>query len=71
VNQEEVVDRIRLDLYYLARIGGTQESAAKSLGISPQYLSDVLKGRREPGPKVLKALGLVRKVTYERSKQDD
>lgn len=45
--------------------GGSQKTVAFNLGISPQYLNDVLKYRREPGPKILKALGLVKKVTYE------
>ena len=35
--------------------------------VSPAYLSDVLKGRREPGEKILAALGLER-ITYYRQK---
>lgn len=31
---------------------GTQKMVAKRIGISPAYLSDVLLGRREPGPKI-------------------
>lgn len=31
---------------------------AKEIGVTNQYLSDVMKGRREPGPKVLHFLGL-------------
>lgn len=38
---------------------------ARALGISPTYLSDVMCGRRKPGPKILKALGLKRIVTYQ------
>jgi DNA-binding transcriptional regulator YdaS (Cro superfamily) len=45
---------------------GSQTEAAKSLGISPQYLSDVLLGRRAPGKKILAALGLQRRMVYER-----
>ena len=33
--------------------------------VSPAYLSDVLAGRREPGPKILAALGLSRRTVYE------
>jgi len=39
-------------------------SAARALGISPQYMCDVLAGAREPGEKLLAALGLRRVVTY-------
>ena len=35
---------------------------AKKLQISPPYLSDILLGKRSPGPKVLKRLGLTRRV---------
>ena len=41
------------------------KQAATNLGISPQYLSDVIAGRRAPGAKILTALGLRRVVTYE------
>lgn len=46
----------------------TQKALAKRLGISAQYLSDILKGRREPGQKMLDALGLERVITYESKK---
>lgn len=46
--------------------GRTQAAVARELGISPAYLCDILAGRREPGPSVLKALGLERKISYER-----
>lgn len=36
----------------------TQKALAREWRISPQYLSDVLLGRRKPGPKILKRLGL-------------
>lgn len=37
-------------------------AAAKRWKISPAYLSDVLNGRRNPGPAILKPLGYVRVV---------
>lgn len=43
---------------------GTQSAVAKKLGISPMYLSDLIRKRREPGEKVLKSLGLVRVIVY-------
>lgn len=47
------------------KAAGEQRLAAKQLGVSPQYLCDVLKRRREPGSKLLKALGYRRVVIYE------
>jgi transcriptional regulator with XRE-family HTH domain len=35
---------------------------AKTLNISAAYLSDVYRGRRDPGPALLEHLGLERKV---------
>lgn len=43
---------------------GSQTKAADSFGISAQYLNDVLTGKREPGGKLLTAMGLERVVTY-------
>ncbi len=45
-------------------------SWAERHGITRQYLSDILLGRRAPGPPVLKALGLRKissSVAYEKS----
>jgi hypothetical protein len=48
-----------------ARLGkGSQAELARELDVSPQYLHDVLNGRREPGRKILKALGVERVVSY-------
>jgi transcriptional regulator with XRE-family HTH domain len=47
----------------------SQIDVAESLGISPQYLSDVINERRAPGKKVLKALGLKLVKSYERIKK--
>ena len=44
---------------------GTQTALSSGLDISPAYLSDILKGKREPGAKVLASLGLRRIVRYE------
>lgn len=45
------------------RAGG-QKAFAEMHGISPQWVSDVLNARKEPGPSILSALGLVKVVTY-------
>jgi len=43
---------------------GTQKAAAEKLGVSQQYLSDVLNEAREPGPLILSGLGIERVVIY-------
>ena len=47
--------------------GGTLTDLAKQLGVSVQYLHDVVKNRRKPGRKLLKGMGLERKVEYVRA----
>lgn len=49
-----------------AKRAGSQQALAEMLGVTPAYLSDVLAGRRAPGPKLLQALGLRRQVAYVR-----
>lgn len=48
---------------------GSQTAAARVLGVSTAYLSDILNGRRDPGKKVLDKLGLESSVIYT-PKQD-
>lgn len=43
---------------------GTQKDLAVKLGVSAAYLGDVLMGRKEPGKKLLKSLGLRRESIY-------
>lgn len=45
---------------------GSQQAWAQEHGVSPQYVGDVLMGRREPGDKILGGLQLRKIVTYER-----
>lgn len=47
---------------------GTQKDIAARLGVSATYLGEVLRGIKEPGPKILAAMGLERVVTYQRKK---
>ena len=49
---------------------GTQKAAAEFLGISEQFLTDLRKGRRGPGKKVLDKLGLESSVIYTPKQQD-
>jgi transcriptional regulator with XRE-family HTH domain len=59
-----VMDPIKILKARIAKQSGS--AVAKELGVSPAYLSDVMRGKREPGPKILEPLGLVRVVTYRR-----
>lgn len=43
---------------------GSQKAYAAAIGVSAQYLSEVLAGTRAPGEKILKALGLRKIVVY-------
>lgn len=45
----------------------SQAQAADALGVSSQYLNDVITGTRRPGPKILRALKLRRVFRYEES----
>lgn len=38
---------------------------ADELGIAGSYLCEIFKGKRNPGPKVLDALGLIQKTIYQ------
>lgn len=49
---------------------GTQKAFAERAGITATYLHDVLNGRRDPGPKILKALSLRKVTRYERIKTE-
>lgn len=44
----------------------TAVELAADLGITPQYLSDVYLGKREPGVSILEKLGLYREWAYYR-----
>lgn len=44
------------------RKSGSQKASAASLGISTQYLNDLLRGRREASDNVLSKMGLRRVV---------
>ena len=61
MTKAELLRRLR----FLSRQAGSQEALARQCRVSPSYLSDVLRGRREPGDKLLRALGILRVVEYE------
>lgn len=57
---QEMIDRLRVAV----NREGSQKNFAERHDISEQYLSDVLRGRREPGQKILDAIGVERVVVY-------
>lgn len=58
-------DTVIKKIEQIIRERGTNKAAAQFLGVSQQYLSDLLKGRRDPGVKILSKLGLQSRVIYE------
>lgn len=58
-----------LDVYTILRNkckeAGGQSAFAKQHGVSVAYVSDVINGRKDPGPALLRAIGVKRVVTYE------
>lgn len=72
MNKSSLIGRWELlaDLRRFVAAMGSQQAAARRLGVSGAYLSDVLNERREPAAKLLKALGYRRAVLYERDVKD-
>ncbi len=58
--------RIRRLLRKRVRRHGTQLATARALGISSQYLNDVLRERREISDKLANALGFDRVIVFQR-----
>ncbi len=61
MNEQAVIELVRREK---ARAGGVS-ALAREWGVSPCYISQVLKGRMRPGPRILKPLGLKRVATVE------
>ncbi len=65
IQHAEVCRRLEREI----ELNGSLRRAAAALRVSPQYLSAVLSGQRQIGPKLLRPLKLRRKVvkviTYE------
>ena len=45
---------------------GSFAKLAQRIGISAAYMSDVMSGKRNPGPKILQYLGLEKRASYEK-----
>jgi DNA-binding transcriptional regulator YdaS (Cro superfamily) len=64
MRDDQVLARLRAE----CRKAGGQRAWAALYGVSESYVSDLLHGRRKPGPRVLKALGLVVTISYGKLK---
>lgn len=62
MNEQDIREHLRIAVL----TAGSQKAFAARHGISPAYINDVLQGRREPGEKILAAIGFERVVTYRR-----
>lgn len=58
--------QVRTLLEKEVRARGSQTAAAELVGVSNSYLGDVLKGRKEPGKKMLEGMGLQRRIMYQK-----
>lgn len=58
-------DDMRFELQVFIRRHGNQLKAAKRLGISPQYISDILSHRRQVSAQLADKLGFVRITLFE------
>jgi hypothetical protein len=63
MDEDDIRAMIRDDMAIMK--AETQQNWARANGISPQYLSDFMTGKKTPGPLILDALGLRRVVMYE------
>lgn len=60
LTEQEVLARLRRQVEQ----SGSQRAWADAAGLTPQYIHDVLRGRRGIGAAVLAALGVERVVRY-------
>lgn len=60
---------ILCDLRELVNRMSSQKALAEKIGISEQYLTDILKERRKPGPKVIQFLGYEYVEAYKESEK--
>ncbi len=62
LHQAEMMNQLRA----VVALHGNQRAAAKALGISQQYISDILKGSRKISASVADKLGFVADRTYRK-----
>lgn len=66
MNEQEVLNRLRDSV----NAAGGQREFARKVGLTPAYVNDVLHRRRALADRILAAIGVERKVTYEVTYQE-
>jgi hypothetical protein len=62
LTHDELIELIRA----AAQAAGSQRALARQWNVSPAYITDLLRDLRDPGPKILEALGYERVVLYRK-----
>ena len=62
MNKQDVLERIRVVIN--EEYGGNQSAFASDKEISKAYINDVLRERRDPGQKILGAVGIEKATCY-------
>ncbi len=62
ITRDELTDLIRVAV----QAAGSQRALARQWEVAPAYITDLLHGLRDPGPKILEAMGYERVVTYRK-----
>ncbi len=62
IDRDHLIELIRLAI----TVAGNQRKLAHQWDVSPSYITDLLGGMRDPGPKILDALGYERVVLYRK-----
>jgi hypothetical protein len=57
-------DEVRILLRLLLKSGGSKAAFCRKHRVHQTHLSNFLSGRRLPGPRILKALGLEERLVY-------
>jgi len=65
VNEDEVRELLRAKI----REAGSAQNLAKTIGVVPSYVSQVVNGTCRPGRKILAFLGLDREINYKRTQE--
>ncbi len=60
MTEHEILDILKHE----QKLQETQAAYARRMGVTPQYLHDVFNRRRNPGPKILKFLGVEKIEEY-------
>jgi hypothetical protein len=61
------LDDVLAEVRRLVSVHGTQAAAAKALGITPAYLSDVLKGKRQVSEQFAARVGYIPEVWFRKA----